>query len=192
MALIFLVIVSFIVNSRWAIPYIRAVLFDWYRGINYTFGITFAYIFPNAKISIDRWLFIAVSLLLLYEAIRSANEHTRHVMWVAFLALAMNPMLGFAIFPSNHIVLLPAIVLLTALAWERWTNQRVAVSLFLIGLIFFFYFGLYFETISDLTHTYSQLLSILPPFLTVVGLYWMRWWAIRPPRIWADQFGIRK
>ena len=29
------------------------------------------------------------------------------------------------------------------------------------------------------------------PVLIVVGLYWMRWWAVRPPRIWADQFGSR-
>ena len=192
MTLIFSLVVSFIVNSNWFIPYVRAVLFDWFRGISYTFGFTLAYIFPNAKISIDRWIFIAVSIILLYEAIRSANEHARHVMWVAFLALAMNPLLGFAIFPSNHIALLPAIILLTALAWERWTNQRVAVSLFLIVLIFFFYFGLYFETISKSAHIYSELLSVLPPFLTILGLYWMRWWAIRPPRIWADQLGTRK
>jgi hypothetical protein len=36
------------------------------------------------------------------------------------------------------------------------------------------------------------LLKILPPLLATLGLYWMRWWAIRPPRIWADQIGARK
>jgi len=39
---------------------------------------------------------------------------------------------------------------------------------------------------------YSDLLKILPPVLTMLGLYWMRWWAIRPPRLWADQFGARQ
>jgi hypothetical protein len=192
MALIFLVIVSLIVNKGWVIPYIRAVLFDWYRGINYTFGVILTYIFPNTSISINGWIAIAGSVILLFEAIRSVDEHARHVMWVAFLSLAINPMMGFAIFPSNHIALMPAIVLVTALAWERWTNQRIAVSLFLIGLIFFFYFGLYFETISKLAHIYAELLSALPPFLAVLGLYWMRWWAVRPPRIWADQLGARQ
>jgi hypothetical protein len=192
MALVFLGIVSWITHKGWLIPYARAVLFDWYRGINYTFGVTLTYIFPNVSISINRWIAIAGSIILLVETMRSANEHARHVMWAAFLSIAINPMLGFAIFPSNHIAMLPAIILITALAWERWTNKRIAVSLFLIALIFFFYFGLYFETISKVAHIYAELLSILPPLLTVLGLYWMRWWAVRPPRIWADQLGARK
>jgi hypothetical protein len=192
MALVFLAIVSLIANKDWLIPYARAVLFDWYRGINYTFGVILTYIFPNISISINRWIAMIGSIILLVEAIRSTDEHARHVMWAAFLSLAINPMLGFAIFPSNHIAMLPAIILITALAWERWTNQRIAVSLFLIGLIFFFYFGLYFETISKVAHVYAELLSALPPLLTVLGLFWMRWWAVRPPRIWADQIGARK
>ena len=192
MALVFFAIVSLIANKNWFIPYIRAVLFDWYRGINYTFGVVLTYIFPNANISINGWIATAGGVVLLFEAIRSTDEHARHVMWVAFLSLAINPMLGFAIFPSNHIAMLPAIILITALAWERWTNKRIAVSLFLIGLILFFYFGLYFEAISKLAHIYAELLSVLPPLLTVLGLYWMRWWAVRPPRIWADQIGARK
>jgi hypothetical protein len=194
MALIIFVIVSWIINRDWLVPYVRAVLFDWYRGINYTFGVALADIFPKANISINinRWLAIAGGIILLIEAIRSVDKHVRHVMWVAFLSLAMNPILGFAIFPSNHIALMPAIILLTALAWERWTNQRIAVSLFLIALILFFYFGLYFETINESTHIYVELLGVLPPLLTVLGLYWMRWWAVRPPRIWADQLGTRK
>jgi hypothetical protein len=24
------------------------------------------------------------------------------------------------------------------------------------------------------------------PFLLLVGLYWIRWWAIRPPRTWFE------
>jgi hypothetical protein len=113
-------------------------------------------------------------------------------MWAAFLALALNPILGFAIFPTNHIVLMPAVIIITTLAWERWKDQRITVSLFLIGLICFFYFGLYFEVAGKSADIYSELLSILPPVLAALGLYWMRWWVVRPPRIWADQFGARK
>src|SRR6185369_6397807 len=144
MALVLFVVISLIANRSWFIPYIRAVMFDWYRGINYTFGVALTYVFPKANISINGWIATVGGVMLLYEAIRSVDEHARHVMWAAVLSLAINPMLGFAIFPSNHIALLPAIILITALAWERWTNQRIAISLFLIGLILFFYFGLYF------------------------------------------------
>jgi len=192
MTFVLLALVSLIANSGWIIPYIRAVLFDWTRGITYTFGITLAYIFSGLSISIDKWITAAVSVVVLFEAIRSANEHARQVMWAAFLSLALNPMVGFAIFPSNHIALLPAAILVTALVRERWQDSRVVLSIFLIGLIIFFYFGFYFETLGASSQIYSELISILPPILTVIGLYWMRWWAVRPPRIWADQFGARK
>jgi len=88
--------------------------------------------------------------------------------------------------------LLPSLILVIALVWERWTRRRAVVSVLLISIIFLFYFGLYFETINEPAHLYSELLLVLPPFLTLLALYWMRWWAIRPPRIWADQFGTRK
>jgi len=192
MTFILLMIVSLIANRSWIIPYFQAVRFDWIRGINYTFSIILSDIFPQYNFSIGGWIALAGVVILLYEAIRSADKHVRQVMWVAFLSLALNPVLGFAIFPTNHIVLMPAIIIITALVWERWTNQRIAVSLFLIGLICFFYFGLYFEMVGKSTDIYSELLSVLPPVLATLGLYWMRWWAVRPPRIWADQIGARK
>ena len=99
----------------------------------------------------------------------------------------------FAIFPANYIALLPAAILVTALVWERWAeDNRVILSAFLIGLISFFYFGFYFEKLGILSQIYSELIIILPPLLTVIALYWMRWWVVRPPRIWTDQLGARK
>src|SRR5258706_1668840 len=191
MTLILLFLVSLITNGRWIIPYIRAVLFDWTRGITYTFGITLAYIFFGMNISIDKWITAAVSVVVLFEAIRSADEQARQVMWVAFLSLAMNPIMGFAIFPANYIVLLPAAILVTALVWDRLEDNRFVLSAFLIGLISFFYFGFYFETLGVSSQIYSELIIILPPILAVIGLYWMRWWVVRPPRISADQLGAR-
>ena len=47
MSLAILVIISFILNSTWAIDYLRGVLFNWARQSDYTLGITLAYIFPK-------------------------------------------------------------------------------------------------------------------------------------------------
>ena len=192
MALILLLVVSYIVKSDWALSYARAVLFDWYRGTEYTFGITLVNIFPYLDLSINRWLVMIGGVILLFEAIRSVYEHTRHVMWAGSLALALNPLLGFAIFSSNHVVLIPAIVLLTALVWERWTKKQIFVIIFIIGLILFSFFGFYLETINNSARLYSDLLRVLPPCVATLGLYWMRWWAVRPPRIWTDQLGTRQ
>ena len=66
------------------------------------------------------------------------------------------------------------------------------MSVLLLLLMFVFSFGLYYQVMFTNMRLYSDLLKIIPPVLTIIGLYWMRWWAVRPPRIWADQFGVRK
>jgi len=192
MTLIVLAIISFISNSDWLFPYVRAVLFDWNRGTNYNFMFTVSYIFPAVSLSVGSWLIVALVVLVLFEAIRSVNEYVVHVTWVALLSLSLNPMMGFAIFPSNHVVLLPAFVLIVALAWERWKNRRILVTIILLVLMLIFSYGIYFQSTFTSLRLFSDLLRILPPILATVGLYWMRWWAVRPPRIWADQFGVRK
>jgi len=192
MTLMALLIVSLISNSGWILSYLRAALFDWRRALDLTFGITLSYIFPGVHTFAGRWLAIAVAVSLLFESIRAVNSHFRHIAWVACLALALNPLMGFAIFPSDHIVLLPAMVLLIFLVWERWTNRRVAVSILLISLVALLSYGLYFQAISMTARLYSDLLKILPPVLATAGLYWMRWWAVHPPRVWADQIETGK
>jgi len=192
MTLAILVITSILLKSNWPINYIRAVLFDWARQTDYIMGITLSYIFPELQLSLGRWLLFLTSTILCLEALRAIESHFRHIAWVAFLALALNPLIGFAIFPTNHIVLLPAGVLIVALVWERWTNIRALLSVLLLLLIFLFSHGLYYQSSTAPERLYSDLLKILPPMLAALGLYWMRWWAIRPPRIWADEIGTRK
>jgi hypothetical protein len=192
MSLVILVIISILLKSDWTIDYIRAVLFDWSRQMDYTMGITLSYIFPQLEFSPARWMTLLSGAILCLEALRAIDGHFRHIAWVAFLALALNPILGFAIFPTNHIVLLPAVVLILALVWERWTNIRALLSTLLLILVFIFSHGLYYQSSIAPERLYSDLLKILPPILATLGLYWMRWWAIRPPRIWADEIGARK
>ena len=192
MTLAILVITSILLKSNWPSNYIRAVLFDWARQIDYTMGITLSYIFPQLQFSLGRWLLFLIGTILGLEALRATEGHFRHIAWVAFLALALNPLVGFAIFPTNHVAFLPAVILIVALVWERWTNLRAFLSTLLLILIFLFSYGLYYQASTAPERIYSDLLKILPPILAALGLYWMRWWAIRPPRIWADEIGARK
>ena len=192
MTLIVLGIVAFISNSGWVVAYIRAVLFDWNRGASYSFPATLLNVFPVISNSVGRWVTVLFGIMFLFEAISSVDSHSRRVIWVAFLTLVVNPIMGFAIFPSNHIVLLPAFVLVLALVWERWEKRRVLISGLLLIVVPSFSFSLYYQAQTSTMYLYTDLLRLLPPILATIGLYWMRWWAVRPPRIWADQFGTRR
>jgi hypothetical protein len=192
MSLTILFIVSLLLNSNWLVPYARAVLLDWTRRADYTFATTLSYLFPAIPISLNRWIALAVGALVLLETVRAVFEHSRHVAWAAFLALGLNPMMGFAIFPVNHIVMLPSMIMIVALVWERWKQPRAWISLALLIAVFVSSYALYFQVVAAPARLYSDLLKILPPVVITLGLYWMRWWAIRPPRLWADQIGVRK
>ena len=191
MSLVILVIIAFLLKSDWAANYIQAVLFSWSRQLDYSMGTTLAYIFPDLQFSLARWLTLLAGAILFLEALGAIEGHFRHIAWVVFLALALNPMIGFAIFPTNHVAFVPAVVLIAALVWERWRNIRALLTTLLLILVLLFSHGLYYQISHSPERLFSDLLKILPPILAVLGLYWMRWWAIRPPRIWADGIGAR-
>ena len=192
MSLFLFLVVSFLVYPAWGLPYLRAVLSDWYGGANMTFGHILSYWFPNSRIHIGIWVSVALCGILLLEWIGSIKANFRRIVWTASLTLAATPLVGFAIFPANHVALFPALVLITMLVWERWTRQRVWFVLLVLLITLLVPFGLYARVVTGYNRLTLDLLTVLPPIGTVVGLYWMRWWAFRSPRTWFDQIGDRK
>jgi hypothetical protein len=111
------------------------------------------------------------------------------VVWVAALALTTMPLAGLAIFPANNVVLILPMVLVISLIWERWPRGRlVAVTLVLLAFFVAPYY-LYIETVLAYNPFYTELLSVLPSVVMIIALYWMRWWVVHSPRIWADRIG---
>lgn len=192
MALAVLLAVSFLAYPGWALPYARAVLSDWYRSGNLTFGYYASRWFPDAGSFVELWLVLLLMVIVFLEWLVAVGSHYRRVVWTACLSLAVTPLTGFAVFPSNHIVLLPSLILIIMLIWERWTRQRVWITLLVLLASFLVPFWLYSQAAAGAPRLYSDLLTVLPPIASLLGLYWMRWWAVRSPRTWADQIGVRR
>lgn len=192
MSLVLFLAISFLAYPGWGLPYIRGVLSDWYGGANMTFGSIVSIWFPNTRFSIGFWIALLLGIILFLEWLASVDSHYRRIFWVMCLSLAATPLMGFGIFSSNHVVLFPAILLLVMLAWERWTRQRVWYSMLILISALLIPFWLYARVISGAAQIYADLLIVLPPIVTIVGLYWMRWWAFRSPRTWFDQIGDTK
>jgi len=192
MSLVLMLAVSFLTYPDWFVPYIRGVLSDWYRAVTMSFGVIASAWFPNARFSIGFWMALLLGIVVFTEWLGSVSSHYRRILWTVCLALAATPLMGFAIFPSNHVVMLPALLLIVMLVWERWTRQRVLYSILVLSFAFFIPFWLYMRVIAGYPKVYADLLTVLPPILTIIGLYWMRWWAFRTPRTWFDQIGDLK
>ncbi len=192
MALVVLLIASFLTYPGWGLPYIRGVLSNLYQSVNLNFNHVLSSWLPKSRISIGGVVSALLIAVVFVESLASVQAHFRRVVWTAAFALAAMPLVGPAIFPSNYVVLLPSLILVLALVWERWKRQRILrISLILIAALVV-PFGLYLETVYIYTPLYTDLLSILPPVATVIALYWMRWWVLHSPRVWADQIGFRK
>jgi len=191
MSLAILLAVSFLAYPSWGVPYFRGVLSDFYRSISLTFGYVMSAWFPGAKISIGFWTALLLGIILFLEWLGAVGAHFRRIVWTVCLSLAVTPFMGLAIFPANHVVLLPALILIVMLIWERWIRWRVwYTSLTLLAALVVPYW-LYARVIAGYLRIYSELLVVLPPAAIIIGLYWMRWWAFRSPRTWFDQIGDR-
>jgi hypothetical protein len=194
MSLVILLVVAFLVYPGWGLPYIRAVLSDWYRGANLTFSHILSVWLPDYRFSIATIVSLILGGLVFLEWLGAVYSHFRRIVWTACLSLAATPLIGFAIFPSNHVVLILPLVLIFTLIWERWTRTRVLMTVLIFSLALLVPFGMYLQSVYEYSPLYLDLLSVLPPISTVIGLYWMRWWVIHSPRTWLDQIqiGVRR
>jgi hypothetical protein len=189
MALILLMIISFLIDPGWGLPYIRSVLSNLLQARNLNLGAILSGWFPEVRFSLG-WLVSVVLIgVVAIESIGALYAPFRRVVWVAALALAAMPLAGLAIFPANYVVLILPMVLVVSLIWERWPRGRlIAMTLILLVFLVAPYY-LYTETVLVYNPFYTELLSVLPSVLMIIALYWMRWWVVHSPRIWADRIG---
>jgi hypothetical protein len=189
MTLIVLMIISFLVDPGWGLPYIRSILSNLFQAQYLNLGAILSGWFPEVRFSLG-WLVSVVLIgVVAIEAVGAIHAPFRRVVWVASLALAAMPLMGLPIFPANFVVLILPLVLVISLVWERWPRGRfIAVTLILLAFFVAPYY-LYIETVLVYNPFYTELLSVLPSVVMIIVLYWMRWWVVHSPRIWADRAG---
>lgn len=192
MSLLVLLIVSFLINPDWGLPYVRSVISNLFQGTRLNVGSILAEWFPEIEFSLGGVFAVIAVGIVVIESFGAIQAPFRRVLWTACLALAATPLAGLAIFPSNFVVLLPSLILVVALVWERWRRRRFLVVSLIIIVALVVPFALYLRTVIVYAPLYTQILSVLPPVATVLALYWMRWWVVHSPRTWADEIGYRK
>jgi hypothetical protein len=192
MSLIVLLVASFLTHSGWVLPYFRAVLSNWYQNADVNLNHIISGWFPNQRVSIAGAVSMVMIFVVIIEAFGSIDAPFRRVVWTASLALAAMPLVGLGMFSSNYVVLVLPLILIVALVWERWTRFRILRIALILLAAFVVPFGLYLQTVFVYAPLYTELLTVLPPVAAILGLYWMRWWVLHSPRVWADQIGFRR
>ncbi len=185
MVLTVLGIVSFILYPGWIFPFFTAVL----ATLRAPFGTNSAAILerlsPVYGERAAQALTVLSIILLLYEWAATRGGDIRRFVWVACLTLAVTPLIGLRVELGNLVVVLPGLALIFAGIANRWrTGYWLAGLLLLVSLLLPWGWFVRWYLLQD--GLARDLLLLFLPVFTAVGLYWTRWWFVRPPRTWLD------
>jgi hypothetical protein len=180
---------AFIFLPGWFLPSLRALLAEYRLGAFFTPGAVFAGWWPaiGEKLGWALTALLAIALFLEWRAAR--GEDFRHFLWTAGLTLTITPLLGVPAHPGLYVALFFPLALFLSIVAGRWSRPRrgwrtgILLLLFLLGS-----WGLValLAGLASLAPLRAVLIFGLPSLL-LIGLYWVRWWAIRPPRTGFEQ-----
>jgi hypothetical protein len=80
------------------------------------------------------------------------------------------------------------LILVLSILAERWSRPKGWGLAGFSMIAIFVCFWIITASAVSASNINSQITGLVLglPFLLVLGLYWMRWWAVRPPRTWRD------
>lgn len=191
MVLIVLVVVSLLASPGWIIPFLTATVAAARASFGTSTSAGLEFFFPRQGAAAAQVLTVIVSVLLVVEWATSRGAGLRRFVWLACFTLAATPLLGFRTELGNLAVALPGVGAVCAAAIRRGRHGTLIAGAFMVLVIFlpWYVFGRWFFTGDQVSR---DLLLLIYPFLTILGLYWTRWWFVRPQQPWLDQVRSEK
>jgi glycosyl transferase family 87 len=184
MSLGILIAISYFFFPGWFSPFFQAILINLGDAQIVSTGQMISGTFPATGVRLSHILAGVTAFLLFWEWWLARGRDYRHMLWVACLTLTLTPSLGLPNNPENYAVLILPAGLVVSLFEERWgAGGRWIVAGFL-ALLFAGLWGIY-----STARNSTVALFFPAPFVLTLALYWVRWWAIRPPRTWAETIG---
>jgi hypothetical protein len=185
----FLIITSFGLFPGWLFPFIRSFRSE-YVFVNYqsTFGIL-ADLWPAIGTKVASALTVGSIIILILEWRTALDKDFRWFLWIASLTLASYPLVGNPTIAVNNIVLLIPLTYILKVLSERMGGKRQWI--FIGSFIVLLFVGGWAITLGLLNFNelvaQSVIIYFLPSLLLIAGLYWIRWWATRPPHTWLNK-----
>ncbi len=178
MSLVVMAGTSFLVWPGWFLPFARAVVANLRVGVGLTPGGIVAGIWPGIGEAFGWVLTAVLGIILLIEWIAARRKGFRHFLWAACLTLAVTPLIGLGSSPMDYLVLSLPLTLFLAIGSERWMRAWGG-GLVLVGLLAGLWILVWRAAAGP--GSVNEALFFPMPALTLVGLYWVRWWAVRAP-----------
>lgn len=182
-----LLTISFLVYPGWFMPFLRASWNSFRVGFGYSMHDILSQLWPQFG-SLLGWILTATLIVTLgYEWRAARDANFNRFIWAASLTLAAAPLLGYPVKMDQLVPLMMPVILVIVFLRERWLKLGNGTAF----LVLLFFFGapwlLFLKGVPQgFGLQTDQILFLFWPVFAVVGLYWVRWWVIRPPRTWLD------
>ena len=176
-----LIAVSILLLPDWPIMWMRQLLeYPTYTDLGPPVSIL-ADALPSLSIVIALVLGGALLLYLFWEWAKAAGKTDRWFQWTAALTIVVTNLVALRTATTNYVVLLPALCLIFSVLADRWGAKGDVVILLAMAAILFGTWALFLVTVEgNLEH---PIMYIPLPILTLLGLWWARWWAVRAVRL---------
>jgi len=186
MLLFILGTVSLFWYPGWIWPFLQAT----WNNLKIPYGFStyniLAQVWPGFGIKLF-WVLLAVFIIVFGIEWRASRKASfRRIYWTACLTIAIMPLLGMRSELENLSVLVIPFALIFSVMVERWKIVGSIVSPIFLLLTLAIPWIIYLSNSSLFGDMTESFLYLFYPVLTVSGLYWIRWWAIHPPRTWLD------
>lgn len=188
--LILLSVAALFVVPDWVLQYVRLVY-------NFTNnyppgspGVFFSSTYPGLGKQLG-WLTSGVIILvLLIEWVLALGKDIRWFIWTACLTIVLSQWIGIPTIPGNFIMLIIPLILICAMLVERWPRGGQWGAIIITGLLFVWEWAIFYLDITS-SHPESQLNLIFPlPVILLLGIYWVRWWAVKPRRLLIEELRL--
>ena len=178
-----LIILGMAFLPNWVIQNILAVIkFPDYNPF-LSFGEAFQVWWPGIATQLKWGLAIFLAIVLIVEWWSVWGKGFPHFLWTLCLTLTISQWIGIATDPANFILLFLPMALVFSVWRERWGKSGDWVVLIALATVFMGLWALFIKSVGNSDQLTPDSIMFLPmPLFTLFGLYWIRWWVLRPTR----------
>ncbi len=141
---------------------------------------------PGLSETLNGVLHVVAVFYLLIEWVLAWGKDERSFFWAALMTMTVTNLIALRTATTNYVMLLPVLFLVFRVWEQRWKSAGKAG---VWGTLLVLFAGPWVLFITTVEGNYESPLMYLPlPFFCLFALWWVRWWAIRPPRLMLEEF----
>jgi hypothetical protein len=140
---------------------------------------------PGLSKSMIIFFYSAFFVYLVIEWILVMKKDERWFLWTTMLTIVISNVIGYRSGIDHYVLMLPVLFVILQ-AWESRSQKTSQILTIFVCLFFSAGYWVYFYLTDQIFYEPTWVYMVLPA-VCLVGLWWTRWWFIRPSRLYVEE-----